>query len=318
MRTDIPAFYSEWFANRLKDGYVCVRNPYNPSQVTWYSLDPDVVDVIGFCTKNPEPMLKHMDLLKPYGQYWFVTITPYGSEIEENVPHYDKVIDSFIKIADIAGPDSMGWRYDPIFIGTGSRSVGANPDILKYSVDYHIEIFEHMAKRLHGYTNTCVISFLDLYEKTKRNFPEGRPVGKEDRLCLGRELTRIAEKYDMTIRPCAEGAELAEFGADCSGCMTQKTYETAIHGRLNIPKTLAKSQRAECACVFGRDIGQYNTCGHFCKYCYANYDRETVKANMRQHDPKSPLLIGHVMPGDEVKEAEQKSWRDDRITIFDL
>ena len=80
-RTDIPAFYAEWFANRLREGFVCVRNPYHPNQVSRYRLDPSIVDVIGFCTKNPAPMFPYMDLLKGYGQFWFVTITPYGRDI---------------------------------------------------------------------------------------------------------------------------------------------------------------------------------------------------------------------------------------------
>ncbi len=50
MRTDIPAFYSEWFTNRIREGYVRVRNPYDPLQVTEYSLDPEVVDLIVFCS----------------------------------------------------------------------------------------------------------------------------------------------------------------------------------------------------------------------------------------------------------------------------
>ena len=94
-RTDIPAFYSEWFANRLKEGFVCVRNPYNPKQVSCYRLDPSVVDVIGFCTKNPAPMFQYMDLLKDYGQYWFVTITPYGRDIEPNMPDKHRLLDDF-------------------------------------------------------------------------------------------------------------------------------------------------------------------------------------------------------------------------------
>ncbi len=81
MRTDIPAFYSRWFLNRLEAGVVLIRNPYNPNQVTRYHLSPDVVDLIGFCTKNPAPMLPHMDVLKDYGQYWLVTITPYGKDM---------------------------------------------------------------------------------------------------------------------------------------------------------------------------------------------------------------------------------------------
>ena len=116
MRTDIPAFYSKWFLNRIKEGYVLVRNPYNERQVTRYCLAPDVVDLIAFCTKNPAPMLPYMNVLKPYGQYWFVTITPYGRNIEPNVPDKEKVMDDLKKLSDIVGVDSMGWRYDPILV----------------------------------------------------------------------------------------------------------------------------------------------------------------------------------------------------------
>ena len=115
-RTDIPAFYSEWFCNRIREGYVLVRNPYNPTSVTKYSLSPSVVDLIGFCTKNPAPMLPHMNLLKPYSQYWFVTITPYGREIEPRVPGKKAVLESFRRLSDAVGPDHIGWRYDPILI----------------------------------------------------------------------------------------------------------------------------------------------------------------------------------------------------------
>lgn len=133
MRTDIPAFYSEWFANRLKEGYVYTRNPYNPSHVTKYLINPDVVDLIGFCTKNPAPMFQYMNLLKTYGQYWFVTITPYGKEIEPNVPEKEKVMDDFIKLSDMVGADACGWRYDPIFVSE------------TYTVDRHIS--EQVAQR---------------------------------------------------------------------------------------------------------------------------------------------------------------------------
>ena len=109
MRTDIPAFYADWFANRIREGFACVRNPYNPIQVTEYSLDPSMVDLIGFCTKNPEPMLKYMDLLQPYGMYWYVTITPYGKEIEPMVPDKARVLFTFQKLSEIVGIDAIGW-----------------------------------------------------------------------------------------------------------------------------------------------------------------------------------------------------------------
>ena len=115
-RTDIPAFYAEWFAGRIKEGFVCVRNPYNPSQVSKYRLAPSLVDVIGFCTKNPSPIFPYMDLIKDFGQYWFVTLTPYGRDIEPNVPDKHRLMDDFKTLSGMVGADAIVWRYDPIFL----------------------------------------------------------------------------------------------------------------------------------------------------------------------------------------------------------
>ena len=303
-RTDIPAFYAEWFANRLKEGFVCVRNPYYPEQVSRYRLDPSVVDCIGFCTKNPAPMFRYMDLLKDYGQYWFVTITPYGRDIEPNVKDKHQVLDDFKKLSGIVGVDSTGWRFDPIFITD------------KYPEEYHLRAFEKMATALDGYTKTAVISFIDLYPKVKRNFPEAREVTKEERLSLGREMVKIAAAHGMTLKPCAEGDDLAPFGADCGGCMRIGDYEKAIGKRLNAPKK--KGARAECACYLSCDIGAYNTCRHLCKYCYANAEPARVLAQSRLHDPKSPFLIGGFKQGDVIRDVPQESWIvEDPITVFE-
>ena len=299
MRTDIPAFYSKWFLNRIKEGYVCVRNPYNPKQVTKYSLSPEVVDLIAFCTKNPLPMLPFLDKLKPYGQYWFVTITPYGRDIEPNVPDKETVMEGFKELSDVVGADSMGWRYDPIFIDK------------KHSVEWHISEFEKMAEILAGYTKTCVISFIDIYKKVERNFPEAKSVRAE----IGKAFVKIASKYGMVLKPCAEGEDLAKYGADCSGCMTVHTFETALNSRLEVPKRKKNQRNGECACLLGTDIGAYDTCGHLCKYCYANVNPVLVKENMRKHNPDSPFLIGGYMPGDIVCEAIQKSWIDRQIRL---
>ena len=118
----------------------------------------------------------------------------------------------------------------------------------------------------------------------------------------------------MTVRPCAEGDELAPFGADCSGCMTVTMYEQALGRRLKVPRS--QPARKECACYLGGDIGAYNTCGHLCRYCYANYDTETVHRNMVLHDPESPLLIGRPEPEDRIHEAKQESWIDPQIGML--
>ena len=301
LRTDIPAFYADWLANRLRDGYVFVRNPFNRFSVTRYEINPDVVDLIGFCSKNPAPMLKYMDLLKPFGQYWFVTITPYGKDIEPYVPPYESVIETFRKLSGIVGADCIGWRYDPILLDD------------KWSIDRHRDIFQKMCEGLKGYTKTCVISFIQLYSKVKHGYPESREVLDEDRLRITSDFVRIARTYGITIKPCGDRHGLEETGADCSGCMTLEVYEKAIGHKLNAPPN--PKNRKECNCYLTGDIGEYNTCGHLCRYCYANVDPEIVKKNMSRHDPESPFLIGKLNPEDVIHPAKQKSWVERQMRL---
>lgn len=307
-RTDIPAYYSEWFYNRIDEGFVFARNPYNPQQVTRYLLDPEVVDCIAFCTKNPRPMIRDLKYLSAFNQFWAVTITPYGSEIEPGVPPAEEVMESFKELSDKVGRKCISWRYDPIFLTE------------KYNLDFHLQAFERMVQTLEGYTDMCVISFIDLYDKTKKNFPGVRAVGREERMKIGEEFVRIGADHGIRIYTCGEGAELESLGADCSGCLSKAVLERAIGMPLDIPKTSEKSAqtREECSCILGADIGAYNTCGHGCLYCYANYDEETVKENMEQHDVYSPFLIGDFMDGDVVKSAEQESWIRLQLSMEDL
>ena len=118
-RTDIPAFYSQWLLNRLKEGFVMVRNPFYPESVSRYELNPKIIDLITFCTKNPLPVLQNEELwqeLSAYNQWWYVTLTPYGKEIEPNVPGKADVADAIVELGKRLGAEKVGWRYDPIFI----------------------------------------------------------------------------------------------------------------------------------------------------------------------------------------------------------
>lgn len=302
MRTDIPAFYADWLANRLREGYVLVRNPYNPQSVTRYELNPAVVDMIGFCTKNPAPMLQYMDLLKPYGQYWFVTVTPYGRDIEPNVPPVSDVLHSFRELSTKVGIQSIGWRYDPILINE------------YWTAERHVQAFREIAATLSGYTHTVVISFIMLYEKVKTNYPEAKRVPLEEQIRITEGFVRIGQEYGMTIKPCGDSRHLQNTGADCGGCMTVSTFETAIGQNLNTPPN--PNNRKECACYLTGDIGAYNSCAHFCRYCYANSERDLVVRNLRLHNPMSPFLIGNVQPGDVIHQARQKSWIDPQIRLF--
>lgn len=302
-RTDIPAYYSDWFLNRIQARYVLVRNPYYPTQITRYQLNPEVIDLIVFCTKNPRPMLDSISLLSSFDMFWFVTITPYGQEIEPHVPPKEQVIKSFQALSELIGNRRMSWRYDPIFITD------------TYSIDYHIEQFAQMAAALSGYTRQCVVSFLDLYQKTRRNFPGIRSVSNQEQEKLISAFSKIAVENDLQIHLCCEDARLVQENVDADGCMSKAVLEKALGCKLNVPKK--KKAREECACLLGADIGAYNTCNHGCLYCYANYDRATVATNIKLHNPSSPLLIGEVSEDDVIKQAEQKSWKDGQMNIFD-
>lgn len=303
MRTDIPAFFSNWFYNRIKEGFVMVRNPYNPSSVTKYILSPTVVDCINFCSKNPAPIIDRLDEIKDFRQIWHVTITPYGKDIEPHVPPKTDVIDSVKKLSEIVGKEKLFWRYDPIFISE------------KYSVEYHIRAFEKMSSLLGGYVNSCIISFIDLYEKTKRNFPEFKEVTPDERLTLGKAFAEIGQKYNIPIRSCCEGKDLTQFGINVTGCMTKDIVEDALGCHFVFPKNVVPV-RKECNCIMGHDIGMYNSCPHECLYCYANYDNALVQKNFRLHNPASPFLIGESLPGDVVRNAEQSSFLDKQMRLF--
>ncbi len=301
-RTDIPAYYSEWFYNRIKEGFVMVRNPYYPSQVTRYRLSPDVIDILVFCTKNPEPVISGLYQFSPYTSFWFVTITPYGKDVEPYVPSKEEVMESLKRLSKTVGNDKVSWRYDPVLITE------------TYSVEYHIQEFERMTDALAGYTSQCVISFIDLYEKTRRNFPAARAVTEREQEQLVEAFSKTAAKNHMQIHLCCEKDSLVREHVDAKGCMSKEVLEQAAGYGLRVPKQ--RYTRQGCSCLLGADIGAYNTCGHGCLYCYANYDRKTVLHNMRSHDVNSPFLVGHQQEGDIVKDAKQVSWRDGQMRMF--
>lgn len=303
-RTDIPAFYSKWFLNRIREGFVMTKNPFNPSQITRYSLDRRVVDLLVFCTKNPLPLLERIDELRDYRMFWFVTVTPYGRDIERNVPDKKTVLEGVRRLSSILGKERVQLRYDPVIITE------------EYSRERHVREFNEMIEYLDGYIDTCIISFVDLYTKVRRNWPELRAVTYQDRIYLTERFAEIARSHGILIKPCGEGAMYERIkGVDCSGCMTKEVFERAIDSRISLPAL--KPSRKECACFINADIGQYDTCMHLCRYCYANANEELVRKNYENHDPDSPLITGRVMDSDNITEAKQKSWIDNQL-MFDI
>lgn len=305
-RTDIPTYYSEWFFNRIKAGYVLVRNPMNAHQISKINLSPDVVDGIVFWTKNPIPMLDKLDLLTDYMYYFQFTLNAYNQDVETGVPLKNNiVVPAFQKLSDIIGPDRVVWRYDPIFLNE------------TYTAEYHIRYFEKLAKRLAPYTKKCTISFLDFYRNTEKNIA-GLSIQKctpEVQEFLAKNLSEIAYSYGLKMDTCAEGIDLQKFGIDHARCIDDRLFGKLLHCPLKVGKD--KNQRLECGCIESLDIGAYNTCRNGCRYCYANYSTKTVCTNAGKHNPESPLLIGEIGSEDKITERKMHSCIENQIQ-FDL
>lgn len=294
LRTDIVAFYSKWFINRIREGYVCVRNPYNPKLVTKYILDPKVVDCIEFCTKNPRPIIKYLDELKKYNLLFYVTITPYKKDIELNAPNKDKIIESFIKLREKLPNSFIGLRYDPIFLTK------------EYNIDYHINSFKYIIEKLKGYTDTCVISFLDMYNKVYKNASDLRVPNKLEQIEIVKEFVKITKENNIKLYLCCEDKSLEKYGVITTGCLSKEIISRSIPYKIEFPNI---NVRKECNCFLGNDIGSYNTCNHLCRYCYANYSKEEVLKNMLNHYDDSPLLVGKISSDDIIKEAKMVSYK---------
>ena len=285
-RTDIVAFYSKWFINRYREGYVDVRNPFNYSMVSRIKFSS--VDAILFCTKNPNPIIEYIsEIDKPI--IFHVTITPYKKDIELDVCDKGLVIEGVKKISDIIGCDNVCIRYDPIFLSD------------KYDLEYHKRAFSRLCFLLEGYVKKIIVSFLDIYKNVKKNRDVlgYREFTDSDYKELGLFFSEIAKKYGMTVQTCCEDNNLVEYGFIKGECLS---HSDAYKLTGKAFKTWKARGSSNCQCVSMVDIGVYNSCKHFCKYCYANYDEDLVKKNYLEHDSESSLLIGHLESGDIIRE----------------
>ena len=279
-RTDIPAFYSDWFMNRLREGYVLVKNPVNPKQIRQLSLKPGDVDCIVFWTKDPEPMLDKLNLLQDYQYYFQFTLTPYGKEMEPNLPQKKQNIESFLKLADKIGAKRVIWRYDPILF-TDNISIG-----------YHVDRFGKFAGQLAGYAEKCVISFIDMYRHIHSRAVglNVRPPSEAEMHLLAREIASIAQSCGMLVETCAEEIDLSGYSIEHGRCIDDRLIALLTGRELKVKKDI--KQRKLCGCVESCDIGEYNTCPHCCRYCYANTGEKKVEKNRSLHSKQSPFLIG--------------------------
>jgi len=266
-RTDIPAFYSSWLMDRLRQGAVTVKNPFNPTQQTYISLEPREVDAIVFWTRNPAPLMTHLAELdeRGYRYYFLYTITGYGPPLEKYGPSLEAAVASFQCLSNRIGRSRVIWRFDPIMFieGNGTSAVTSR--------------FEHIARSLSGYTDRVIISFLDIYKKVSRRLnclekEHGIKIIDVSRQPeqigpLAANLASRADDNGMEIQSCAEKVNMEPYGIMPGSCIDAMLMNKLFG--LAVPPAKDKSQRPACRCAPSRDIGTYNTCRHGCVYCYA-------------------------------------------------
>ena len=276
-RTDIPAFYSDWFMKNIRNGYVTIQNPYNGYSKD-ISLKVEDVDCIVFWTRNPSNMYKYLDELNEmgYNYYFQYTLTGYPRILEKSVLNPYKSIEVFKKISDKISSNRIIWRYDPIIYCN------------IVNIDEHIRLFNKIAKYLNGYTNKVIISFVDLYNKTIRNLNkidnfkyvdilDKKYIKLLDKLLMN--FSDIAEDNNLKIESCSEKIDLSKYDIQHAKCIDGDFIKKEFNLNINFNKD--KNQRQTCGCVKSIDIGMYNSCLHGCEYCYANENKDLVKKNYK-------------------------------------
>jgi hypothetical protein len=285
-RTDVPAFYSEWFMNRIRAGFCEVQNPFRKDPVTTVSLKPEDVDVIVFWTRNPEPIIKHLKELdkRGYRYYFQYTIMNNPRLLDPGTPAMDKAIATARQLADAVGADRLIWRYDPIVFGTGMDAT------------FHRNTYDHIAGALRRTTHRSVISIVDVYRKVERRLRGLAEKGFQLQPCEGKQfenlmisLAQIAKAAGMEIFSCAEEKDFSPYGIKPGKCIDDEYIRKVFSVEVSHKKD--PSQRKACGCVESRDIGAYNTCLFGCEYCYATDDFKRAKSAHTRHNPASAALL---------------------------
>ncbi|MDD6174778.1 MAG: DUF1848 domain-containing protein [Firmicutes bacterium] len=307
-RTDLPCCYAGWFMNRIRAGYVLTRNPMNRAQIFRVPLTPDVVDCIVFWTKDAANLMPYLDELDALGyRYYFqFTLTPYGSDLEQNLRPKAEIEECFRALSKRIGRERVVWRYDPIILND------------RLTPEYHRAEFRRLCGSLSGFTDTVVISFVDVYAKLKRQAGRGgpviRPASGGETAELAGYIGKTTAEYGLRAAACCEAGDLARFGIGHSSCIDRERIERICGCAVDLRPD--KNQRKGCGCAESVDIGAYNTCRNGCVYCYATDSRSVARCSSVPDCCESELLAGTVAAGEKITDKKVKSNRQEQITLF--
>ena len=305
--TDIPAFYSDWFINRLRKGYSKWINPFNRKE-QFISFAKTRFAV--FWSKNPKPIIKHLEEINRYGiQYYFqFTLNDYEQEgLEPNVPSLTERLDTFKELSSNIGKERVVWRFDPLIMTNG------------LDINQLIEKIERIGNDLYKFTEKLVFSFVDIsnYSKVKNNLKKTGikylEFDPKTMMEVAGKIRKLNEKWGIEISTCGEQISFKKYGIKHNKCIDDnlilrispndtelkrflgydRPHQTEMFSKKQpISKNLKdKGQRTECGCIMSKDIGQYNTCGHLCAYCYANHSPKIVGRNLNFADSESAAIL---------------------------
>ena len=296
--TDIPAFYADWFFHRLKVGYSAWTNPFNGVK-SFVSYEK--CRFIVFWSKNPKPLLGHLDELKErnIGCYIQYTLNDYEKEgLEKGVPPLEERIDTFKRLVDQLGQGRVIWRFDPLILTD------------RISLDDLLQKVENIGDQLSGYTEKLVFSYADiaLYKKVKANlekshvnYAEWTTAQMEE---FAQRLSELNQKWHYQLATCGEKIDIDRYGIQHNKCVDDDLMIRFAHHDealmdflcVEVKESLFgteivkkkdnrdKGQRQFCGCIVSKDIGEYNTCPHLCEYCYANASKEKAQENYNIHE----------------------------------
>ncbi|HIJ80290.1 MAG TPA: DUF1848 domain-containing protein [Desulfuromonadales bacterium] len=305
-RTDIPAFYADWFMNRIREGFFHRVNPFNSNQISGFSLKPEDVDAICFWTKNPEPLMKHLNELDDRGlNYYFqFTLNPYDKIFEPGVPPLKERISTMQELAGRICPERVVWRYDPVVLSSITP------------VSWHLEQAEQIAWHLNKSARRLVFSFYDFYGKGQGRLDkalQGTGIRLDDITApehaaelnqIARGFKTIADSHGLQIFSCSEDIDLSGIGIEHGACIDGKLIGELFGTKAVEDKD--KNQREICGCVESADMGMYNTCDFKCAYCYANFNEGMIEGNLLKHSPDSPSLLGKYEGEVEIQTSLHK------------
>jgi len=283
-RTDIPAFYPEWFMARIRAGSVKVQHPFSKKEIS-VSLRPEDVVALVFWTKDFSPMLEHLEELEKRGFNCLVhyTITGLGKNFEPNAPAPEQAVELFKKLSGRISPERVLWRFDPIIL---TEKVGEAETISR---------FEKLSAQLSGRTRRVYFSFVELYARVLRRIKiyesenQGRVLDPEleSKQRISRTLAELARSRGMSIHACCQ-PDLVGFGVEQANCIDAHLIAKLTGKNFELKPS---PTRKSCGCYYSLDIGAYDSCPHLCWYCYANSHPALVEKRHASHRPESEFLV---------------------------